>query len=417
MNAPEPAPPLPAPLKGSDEGSFAHHTVSVRMPHIARRVLSENDLPPPAEEQMKRLINELPEEKVRALHPSNAPDLGAWQQYADRYPSHTWLDVPWFFAETYFYRRLLEATGFFSTSSPLDPFAYQKRQGFLESQADTADLAARLNETLKTSGWQEEAFVGLMHTSLWGNQADLSLWPAGEAAPHATGPGRAHDPLLIDDSTKASLHLSPFDKSPVRVDFLMDNAGFELVTDLCLIDYLVSSGRADVVHLHLKPHPTFVSDATIKDLHETIAMLSDSNDDAVGALGRRLSAHLEDNRMRLQDHYFWTSPLPGWEMPHALREELSNAHLIVSKGDANYRRLLGDRHWPHTTPFEDVACYVPAPLVALRTLKSEVAVGLSSEQVEKLNRQEESWLTSGRWGVIQFARPRPKRATGDGSGT
>jgi hypothetical protein len=48
------------------------------------------------------------------------------------------------------------------------------------------------------------------------------------------------------------------------------------------------------------------------------------------------------------------------------------------KGDANYRRLIDDRLWPHDTPLVTAWGYLPAPLVALRTLKSEVCVGLAA---------------------------------------
>jgi hypothetical protein len=83
--------------------------------------------------------------------------------------------------------------------------------------------------------------------------------------------------------------------------------------------------------------------------------------------------------------------------------ELARADLVISKGDANYRRLLGDRHWAFTTPFDEVVSYFPAPVLALRTLKAEVACGLSAEQVEHLDNTHPDWLTSGEWGVIQFA--------------
>ncbi|NJL37316.1 MAG: protein-glutamate O-methyltransferase family protein [Leptolyngbyaceae cyanobacterium SM1_4_3] len=76
---------------------------------------------------------------------------------------------------------------------------------------------------------------------------------------------------------------------------------------------------------------------------------------------------------------------------------------LVCKGDANYCRLLGDRHWSFTTRFEAIACYFPSPLLALRTLKSEIAAGLRPEQVKSLNQTDPNWLTSGEWGVIQFA--------------
>jgi hypothetical protein len=94
-----------------------------------------------------------------------------------------------------------------------------------------------------------------------------------------------------------------------------------------------------------------------------------------------------------------------WEIPEELKSELAQSSLIFSKGDANYRRFLGDRHWPFTTSFQDIVCYFPAPLVALRTLKSEVAAGLQLEQVERLSHEDPEWLTNGQWGVIQFVEP------------
>lgn len=42
------------------------------------------------------------------------------------------------------------------------------------------------------------------------------------------------------------------------------------------------------------------------------------------------------------------------------------------------------------------------PMVALRTLKSEVAVGLKSEVIEKVAKSDSSGLTNAQWGVIQL---------------
>ena len=78
---------------------------------------------------------------------------------------------------------------------------------------------------------------------------------------------------------------------------------------------LLSSKMAQLVHLHLKPHPTFVSDAMIKDVLETIASFVENQDPEVHTFGRRLQSHLDTQQLRLIEHYFWTSPLSGWEMP------------------------------------------------------------------------------------------------------
>lgn len=57
----------------------------------------------------------------------------------------------------------------------------------------------------------------------------------------------------------------------------------------------------------------------------------------------------------------------------SLKQELSEeSSMVFVKGDANYRRLIGDRLWPTDTPFSEVASYFPTRLCALRTLKAEL---------------------------------------------
>jgi hypothetical protein len=89
-------------------------------------------------------------------------------------------------------------------------------------------------------------------------------------------------------------------------------------------------------------------------------------------------------------------------MPFPLGMTLSTAKLVISKGDAHYRRLMGDLDWPYTTPFSEIVAYFPAPLVALRTLKAELACGLAPGQAERIAAQDPDWLVDGRWGVVQF---------------
>ena len=77
------------------------------------------------------------------------------------------------------------------------------------------------------------------------------------------------------------------------------------------------------------------------------------------------------------------------------------ADWVIVKGDANYRRLLGDAHWDPATPFDRAAAYFPTPLVALRTLKSELIVGLQPGQAARLTALDPEWMTNGRRGVVQ----------------
>jgi hypothetical protein len=134
----------------------------------------------------------------------------------------------------------------------------------------------------------------------------------------------------------------------------------------------------------------------------TITALGDVDDKHVQSFSERLGRYLVTDRMTLVTDYFWASPYPCWEMAEALRQELSQSDLVIVKGDMNYRRLLGDLDWPFDTSFEQIVSYFPAPLVALRTLKSEIACGLNNEQIADLQTSEPDWLTNGRNGVIQF---------------
>jgi hypothetical protein len=104
---------------------------------------------------------------------------------------------------------------------------------------------------------------------------DLSLWPADAANSNvdvfSTILASASENLLHDDSAALSNLCDKLrQKGGGMVDIIVDNAGFELVTDLALAQYLVESGIAKVVTFQLKSHPTFVSDALEKDLRETV---------------------------------------------------------------------------------------------------------------------------------------------------
>jgi len=95
-----------------------------------------------------------------------------------------------------------------------------------------------------------------------------------------------------------------------------------------------------------------------------------------------------------------------WEMPPALFEDLAaNSALAFTKGDANYRRLLGDRSWALDAPFKDVCAYFPTTLCALRTLKAELGCGMPSGETARAAAADAQWMVNGRFGVIQVAPP------------
>jgi uncharacterized protein with ATP-grasp and redox domains len=408
MPSDRPALPLPPSLRGFEKDTFTYDSIARRLPQIARQTSAENNFLPQYEEQVQKLLHEIPTSPIRALTDDRPPDASNWLEYCLPYLGQNWLEPPWFFVETYFYRRILEATGYFreGPGREFDPFRYQKQQGLEVPTEAIRSLSAQVQKLLSKTNQQSEALANLLAVDLWGNQADLSMWPAGDGPItdlENTEQQKKH--TLVDDTPVIVKKLLEGQSPLNRVDFIIDNAGFELIADLALVLYLLEQGIAHTVHLHAKPHPTFVSDATIKDIRQTIDFLRSDQDLATASTGHRLQALLDEGRLSLQTHWFWTSPLAMWHMPTDLKGELAFSDLLICKGDANYRRLLGDRHWPYTTSFADIVCYLPAPLVALRTLKAEVACGLSEKQVREITRRDPEWLVNGQWGVIQFADP------------
>jgi len=401
-----PSLPLPPAIRGGEMSTWAYDTITVRQPVIVNRVMQENELSLGARGRLLHLIGEIPTGPIRQIRNPGAPDEGQWRRYVAPFLGWNWLEVPWFFGEMYFYRRIVEAVDHFRTG--LDPFARQKELALREAMPMVRRLVERFE--LDLDGQEPAAILQQLFTfALWGNRADLSLWPAGSTdgppaagSPESKGEPEAESQMLVDQRQAAAQHLA--DEPAGRLDIILDNAGFELATDLLLADYWLRQGPLAVVYLRVKNHPTYVSDVTGPDLRATIARLAADEHGPTAALAGRLQAALEVGRVVCRTHPFWTSPLPGWEMPEDLRRELAPARLVVCKGDVNYRRLLGDRHWSHSAPFADIVSYFPAPLLALRTLKAQLVAGLTPGQPAAARRLDPHWMTSGRWGVIQFVR-------------
>jgi len=392
----------PPPIISTEPGSWAHSTVTVRWPETASRLTVENDFPSSIHQQIKDLKNDIHAGSIRYLEDPAAPDLEDWRDYIQPYLGKNWREVPWFFAEHYFYRRIIEAVGYFTTRS--DPFLYSKEQGLIKTDGDIQSFCKFLTEGLTENRSNDKILREALFFSLWGNQADLSLWPAGaEKNPKHSSWNILKDYLLEDHSKQIISRLIKVDTPVKQVGMILDNAGFELVTDLGLADILLGKGIAEEIVLHVKAHPTFVSDVIKEDITQTVDHLISSSSKDVSGFGERISGYLEGGNIIHREDFFWNSPLAMWELPSDLRDELSKSDFLISKGDANYRRLLGDREWDFTTPFHQVIDYLPVPLGALRTLKAELAVGLKLDQIQEVFNQDPDWMVDGKWGLIQFA--------------
>lgn len=390
---------LPPPIGMADPSSFAHYTWKTRWRKVVQEVQADPRYGVEVGQRLDALLQEMETGSVLASPDTYGSDLDAWQRDLVPYRDRPWIELPWFFAEVYFFRRLLAATHYFHPDDDdygLDPFAPFKVSSLEKHHLELRSLVAAF-AALQEESWQTVLRAGFLRM-LWGNQADLSLRPGEPLA--IVQHDSIHHHLLVNQTEEAIAHLS---QPPLhRVDLIADNAGIELVGDLAWIDGMFTTNIAQTVHIHLKSHPTFVSDATPADLDITLHHLAKDPDPDLPALASRLQQAIASKRLQVCADPFWTAPRVFWAMPEALYQDLATSDLLVFKGDAHYRRILGDRQWDTTANFGAIAHYLPAPSLVLRTLKSELVVGLAPGRAEEIAAEDPDWQTNGRWSVIQY---------------
>ncbi|MFI1356638.1 damage-control phosphatase ARMT1 family protein [Streptomyces sp. NPDC020898] len=389
----------PPVILGNEPGSFPWSVLAERHPALIQKVRDAFPYGPEQHRALDALLKNCTEGVVEPL-PAGAEDRGQWEEWGTlEYAGRSWFDVPWLWAEGYFYRQLLEAVGYFGGSRSdaawrgIDPFRPFK---LAELDApETGEELAALDDLVGRPA--EEQTRALLHGSLWGNRADLGFRLSGaDEGGEAAG-------LVADDSEALWSLLPPARRTAGTVCLVADNAGRELVPDLLLLDHLLTRRHVERAVLHVKPHPFFVSDATTADVVDALHRLTRAPGEAA-AYGRRLWSAMADGRLVVRAHPFSCAPLPYAAMPDDLREEFASATVTLMKGDLNYRRLVGDRLRPPTTPFADVTAYFPGPVAALRTLKSDVIVGLDARTESALVTAEgQRWRTSGTRAVIQVS--------------
>lgn len=361
----------------SPPGSFPWTVLHDRHPALLDKVRDGLPYPP----ELARALDELAEEITGVIRPL-PPDVHDHAVWGRDHIGESWFDVPFLWAESYFYRKLLEAVGYFGPGAwrGVDPFAPAK-SAELTGEALTAELAMLADLA------DADQDAGLLTASLWGNQADLGfqLRQADE--------GRAAA-LVVDDSAV----LWPLLRGTVCV--VADNAGRELVPDLLLADRLLTTGRADRIVLHVKAYPYFTSDATMADVLATLRRLTSG---PVAPAGHRLRQSIRDGALVVRAHPFSVAPRSYHHMPADLAADFAAASVTIMKGDLNYRRLVGDHAWPADTPFATVTDYFPSPVAAVRTLKSDVVTGVPQDVLATLEASDEPWRTNGAHALIQVA--------------
>jgi Damage-control phosphatase ARMT1-like domain len=400
-------PNLPPELLNDDPGGYAWGVWHDRTPRLISQIRDAHPYGAAQRGALDSLWQEVSQGPIQPLD-SGAHGADQWASWAaaddegtsagKTYLGLYWAQASFLWSESYFFRRLLEAVGFFKPGPwyYVDPFGYLKTAELHDQNAETVLAAIGDLDALPAA---EQAQAKLL-ASLWGNRADLGfrigrIGQQGE--PEQGDPEQAG--LVADQSAEVQAAL----EAAADIILVADNAGRELLADLVLIDHLLTGNQDRTVSLHLKPYPYYVSDATTADAAACLDRLTRTK--ASASTAARLKTAAAEGRFRFSTHEFYCAPLPYHRMPADLAAQFLQVSLTIMKGDLNYRRLVGDRAWPPSTPFGDAVSYFPGPVAALRTLKSDVITGLDHATISMLGGAEGSWRTDGSHALIQWNRP------------
>nr|ODN95581.1 hypothetical protein L204_04122 [Cryptococcus depauperatus CBS 7855] len=444
-------PPWPA-YRGYHEYSFAHATMGVRLPTILGKAIDDvwKTINQEYDEdrildlvnciqRMEHLMGDLQNNsKLRPIVDDGAGDIALWnKEIAKFFRGKDFMNAPWLFAEAYKYRRLRECFSLSKYWVEYDVFFRQKCDTFSRSNQAVFELSQRFSEPQKLdSSLSKEArlektklvFLELTQVCLWGNSTDLSLLidMTEEDIKKLQSTGGDHlaateKNILGNNMHELADYVGKLKGS--RIDFVLDNAGFELYCDMVYADWLIQSGICDQVVFHGKKIPWFVSDVTKKDwdwiLNSCVyghlfEEASDAELDSLRVLGHRWKQYEKEGKWKYEAHPFWCTGYTFWDLHSEapdLFQYLSESDLVIFKGDLNHRKLTYDCHAPMDTPFPmaigPLASEPGAPPVcSLRTVKSDVVVGIPSGVGEKLDEEEPGWKISGKYAVVLLSNGR-----------
>lgn len=355
-------------INSNEQESFARFTIEKRLPAVLQSIIDEKVYQEKIQRALEGLLHELPALTVRPIKLDQV-EQELWIDFFNRYEGLSILEVPFFYSEIYFYRYLLEVVNFSHNS--IDPFLSKKKE---ELNEDTfANLLAQ------TRSVEEGIYI-----SLYGNKADLSQIK------------RAEDDikLILDQSHDLIKCIEACD----TIHILLDNAGTELFSDLILVHRILKFSRGKTVVLYPKSLPLLVSDATMADIELLLDFLLKSKNPKLKNFANAISNHIASGAIQFLLHPFWNSPSHFTNLSTQIQEKITPNDVLISKGDANYRRFFEDRNIP---PSFTGAASICGSQFALRTLKSEIVSGLDEMKVKKLNQSDPDWMTSGKFAVIQ----------------
>lgn len=384
-------------------------------------------------EKMEDLMDDLHKNsKLRPILDDGEGDIPLWnKEIAKYFRGKDFMNAPWLFAEAYKYRRLHECFSMSRYWKDYDVFFRQKCDTFARSGDAVFELSTRFAELfMYEDGASEEKkeaarkliFHELTQVCLWGNSTDLSLLidMSEDDIKKLQSTGGDHlasteANILGNDMGRLWEIVSTVKNG--RFDFVLDNAGFELYCDLVYADWLIQAGICKEIRFHGKRFAWFVSDVTKKDFEWLVNVMvyghlftGHTNNElaSLKKMGQRWKKYVSAGNWIYEQHPFWITGYTFWDIKTEAPDlflSLSHSDLVFFKGDLNHRKLTYDCHAPPTTPFEVAIGPLASepgtpPICSLRTIKSDVVVGIKGEDAQRLDKDEPGWKVSGRYAVI-----------------
>lgn len=244
---------------------------------------------------------------------------------------------------------------------------------------------------------------------MWGNKCDLSI-SLGKTNEHQESLfdiSAFESYILCDHSNQVYETLKSVTDSSI-VDIVHDNAGYELFTDYCLADYIISKGLAKKIRFYVKTIPWYISDTIITDIKWVLDQMNNSDIDVIKKLGSRWSNYFQNGTWTIEESHFWTLPYEFKFMAQIdpkLYKKLGEAKLIIFKGDLNYRKLFGELNWDPRTPVDvGLQGFHPSRILSLRTLKCDIVCGIEKPGfLEQVKDKGIDWMITGQYGTIEFS--------------
>ena len=287
-----------------------------------------------------------------------------WNSYLDEYAGENFGRVARFkemnsvAVEGYVYRAIhsiLRTSLQTDHFSYLDPFYASKRESLLSATQATNIIFSNVinipNRRLVADEYDQfEEFEKFLEFSLWSNKSSDLCIKAGKEG-HAnfgllTDLQQRKPNILTNSSGELYQLFQEFhdlgkQNKEVKIDFVLDNVGLELISDLCFLEMLYQSRLINpsttTIRFWVKQIPWFISDVTNFDFMATLEHLFFNVFDEFSKkeIVLRWNNLFAQRRWQLKVHPFFTTPYEFYKMERVapdLYRDLASSDLLIFKG-------------------------------------------------------------------------------------